>query len=85
MTTVARIIYDTSKGSTYFQHEERKSRELTRKVEALLAVLEGRIKECGGENSLGREEGYVDEMIRTLEGKREVGETIVGLSLSLSL
>lgn len=70
-----RIIYDVSKGSKYFQAQEKSDAILTVKVDKLLARLEQRVREKGGD--LRAEEASVDAMLAEMEKTRNTNETIV--------
>lgn len=72
---VKQIIYEASKGSKYFQAQEKKDAELTVKVNRLTAHLGRLLKERKG--NVKAEEARVDEMLAELEKTRVLSETIV--------
>ncbi|GAA5875360.1 hypothetical protein JCM8547_003214 [Rhodosporidiobolus lusitaniae] len=68
---VQRIIYDASKGSRYFNDQERRDNDLavkSKKLQALLAEAEKTVR--------GDEEGIVDRIIEQLEEKRDMSRVI---------
>lgn len=73
---VSEIIYEASKGSKYFNNEENKDKNLTVKINRILAKKRElqRIEEQGG---LRQEKKKADELIERLEYARDLSQVIV--------
>ncbi|BGP17566.1 hypothetical protein JCM10213_004107 [Rhodosporidiobolus nylandii] len=68
---VQRIIYDASKGSKYFNDQQRRDQELEVKSKRLQARLEQALAEARGD-----EEDRVDRILEQLEEKRDLSRVI---------
>ncbi|KAN0072710.1 hypothetical protein V8E54_008824 [Elaphomyces granulatus] len=69
---VSEIIYNASKGSKFFNHEEARDRSLTSKIERILS-LKARLEKVDLTTELRR----ADEYIAELEHERDLSQTVV--------
>ncbi|KAK9315306.1 hypothetical protein V1522DRAFT_378526 [Lipomyces starkeyi] len=69
---VSEIIYQASQGSKYFEHQKRKEKELTKKVESIVKQAEK-----VSNQELEAAEVRVDALIRQYEATRDLTQTIV--------
>lgn len=69
---VSDIIYDASKGSKFFAHEENRDKNLTVKIEKILEK-KGRLEKL----NLTRDQKKADEYVAELELSRDLSQTVV--------
>lgn len=81
---INRIIYETSKGSRYFENERRNDERITRKVESMLATMDERLKAVpeGSHDWLAIEK-KADAIRAKLEGRRDLSRHIVHCDLDM--
>ncbi|KAI0821695.1 hypothetical protein BC628DRAFT_1329079 [Trametes gibbosa] len=76
-TEINRIIAEVSKGSKFYEHEKRKDKDLTERIQHILKIRDETIKGV----DLRKVEDSVDKLIAQLEAKRDLSQVIVHVDM----